>query len=205
MNGTVTRRILRTTNVSVNSSMSHYHYDPARSRNFILKYYRDYLDNYDKSTPTDKKTIFIYLWLYHYGGVYIGDRFDIIDHTVIDDLMRTYDLVFMHDEKLRISTDLIMSAKKNEVLKQLVDSMSAEHTISIENILNDCVWYSVKRSEIDPYATCPIGLKVKKNRIADMIGKAACNRGVEDVDTVYYGAGLIVLLFLIVVLILVNL
>lgn len=92
----------------------------------------------EKINKIDKKDIIILAdiarlcILYTYGGIY--SDLDIVPHRNYEKLLNTDKIIFPKTEPFGFSNDLIISPKKNKLLKNIIDNISVKNYIPLRSI-----------------------------------------------------------------------
>lgn len=133
--------------------------EPHHQKAFVRKYFSDMLKTYNKiKDPKLKHDVFVYLWLYKNGGIYIGHDIKNVDYTNVD--MSTADVYLMRDKDGNISMEFLASTPTCNVWLDLVDSVgkgdNVDGTLLLNTIEQNRLQYEIVPSgEVDNICECP--------------------------------------------------
>jgi len=162
---------------SVSYHMPHWNYldfTLTQQQDFIAKYFPERLTLYKKYKYDEERTnLFIYLWLYMNGGIYISPDYELIKTLEpILDSANTVDLYFMFDEERYISPKILASQPFCGFWIEVVDLMEKRKNHKYQQareeidrntgrgILTDVVeetqykYEIISRLLLDPYNSC---------------------------------------------------
>lgn len=166
--------------ISVLYHMPHWKYfefTTSQQKNFISKYFPERMGLYKTYTLEEEKNhLFIYLWLYMNGGVYIGPEYELLKsiESLLDDATDSNpsDLYFMFDEERYISPKFLasqpfcdfwieavnlMDKRKNykyPLIQNEIDRNTGRGLLT--DVLNETRhrFEIIPRSQLDPYGPC---------------------------------------------------
>ena len=212
---------------SLNNNMPHWTYynpTPTHQEQFISKHFPERLPLYHHYKHTEEKNnLFIYLWIYVNGGLYISSDYEIL--KPIDDILdtaSTADLYFMFDHERYISPKLfasqpfcgfwmevvnLMEKRKNHHYIYLQDQINKNTGRELlTDVANETQYkYEIlPRSSLDPYTPCDTiynkdsYLRPLSNS-ANFLTYMKCQTG--STDELLYIAGVIIFVIVIMVII----
>jgi len=103
----------------------HFAFTPAEQKEFIMHHFPDRMSMYKKCTREQERIhLFIYLWLYMNGGVYIGSTYELMKpfDPIFETIARA-DLYFVRDFDRYPSTEFLASQPFCEFWLEVVDRM----------------------------------------------------------------------------------
>lgn len=174
-----------------------YEFTSAQQREFILKYFKDYIELYDKH-PKIRSNLFVYLWMYANGGIYISPNYELTKPLdSIFSKVQYADLYFMFDSDTYVSTDFFASQPFCNFWMEAIDHMEKQ-TNAFAHILKTTQYKFeiIPRIELDPYNMCDTEYEKDTylfpiNREQDFMTYMSCQTG-STTDELYL-AGIIII------------
>lgn len=201
-------------------------FDDKEKRDFIKKYFPDSLSLYRSyKNKISRDHLFIYLWLYMNGGIYIDESYEINKSLdpIFNDLPES-DLYFMYDEDRYISHKFFICHAFSEFWIKVVNLMKSRQNnkyssfqeqidkTSGRSLLTDALegysdrYHIIPRTILDPYSYCDMvydknGYLKPTNTKNNILKYVKCQTGSTD-EMVYIG---IVSIFIIIIMVIIAL
>lgn len=206
--------------ISAQYHMPHWKYSeftPSQQQEFIARYFPDRMGLYKKYTHEQERThLFIYLWMYMNGGVYIGPAYEVLKalDSILEDAPPA-DLYFTLDSERYISSEFFASQPFCEFWLELVDLMEKRIKYKYplvrdeidrntgRGLLTDVSeetfhkFEIIPRTQLDPYGTCDTEYNkdsylCPSNRDRDFMTYVSCQTGSSA--EVLYATGIVILI-----------
>ena len=218
--------------ISVQYHMPHWNYvefDHTEQRKFIGRYFPERLELYKKYTREEEQTyLFVYLWLYMNGGVYIHPDYELLKSLEsILDATPSADLYFTFDQDRYISPrflasqpfcqfwiDAVNLMEKRKKYKYIIASEEIDRNTG-RGLLTDIVDESryrfemIPRSQLDPYTSCDTDYNKdtylcpsKRNR--DFMTYVSCQTGTETEMLYITGAVVLIIIIMFIIALITN-
>lgn len=166
--------------ISVRYHMPHWTYfefTTSQQKYFFSKYFPERMGLYKTYTREEEKNhLFIYLWLYMNGGVYIGPEYELLKsiESLLDDATNSNpaDLYFMFDEERYISPKFLASQPfcgfwieavnlmdkrkkyKYPLIQEEIDRNTGRGLLTDVSNETRHRFEIIPRSQLDPYGPC---------------------------------------------------
>lgn len=191
------------TDISVRYHMPHWNYNDyttKQQKEFIATYFPDRITLYKKLNKENRSRLFIYLWMYMNGGIYIGPDYELL--KPLDEIFNefpTSDLYFVLKYNRYISPDFFASQPFCEFWLDVINKIDRAEALTEVADITHHNYTIIPRTEIDPYDECEVTYNkdsylrpLKRHR--DLITYMSCQTGSSE--ELLYLTGIIVLLLL---------
>jgi hypothetical protein len=196
----------------------YFEFTPSQQREFIKQKFSDRMSLYRECSSEDEQTIlFICLWLYVNGGIYIGPTYELLKslESILDNIPSS-ELYFTLDAERYISPEFLGTqpfCKFWLEVIELMDTKSTKHT-EIRQLLTEasestsCHFEMISRPQLNPYNACDTEYTKDSylcpiNRDRDFIGQMVCKTGIGR-EVLYITGAIMLLIALMIVLALVT-
>lgn len=197
--------------ISVPYHMPHWKYSeftPAQQRDFVAKYFPDRMNLYKRFSNDKERThLFIYLWMYMNGGVYVSPNYELLKplDSLLDNVPAA-DLYFTFDSERHISSEFFASQPFCGFWLEVVDLMDKKKKLSRDGLLTKATettkhkFEIIPRNQVDPYNACDTEYNKESylcpmNKSQDFITYVACQTG-NSTEVLYLTAAIILILVL---------
>lgn len=186
-------------------------FTPSEQEEFMTKFFPNRMTLYKKiSNDKERIMLFVYLWMYKNGGVYISSNYEVIKS--LDSLFVTVsDLYFTFDQDRYISSDFFASQPFCEFWMELVDVIANRHKNNPRDIssrtlltkISETTHYKLEiipRAKLDPYTPCDVEYNKESylcpyNRDQSFATYMSCQTGTTN-EELYLATAIIVILVL---------
>lgn len=220
--------------ISVRYHMPHWKYFEftlSQQKKFIEKYFPDRMGLYKTYTrDEDKNNLFVYLWLYMNGGVYISPDYELLKsiEPILDNMTDSHvvDLYFMFDEERYISSKFLISqpfcdfwidainlmdkrkTHKYPSLQEEIDRNTGRRLLT--DVLDDTrhKFEIIPRLQLDPYSPCDTEYNKDSylypiNRNQSIVTYVSCQTGTSK-ELLYVTAAVVLVIAIMVIIALIT-
>lgn len=209
------------------SDWNHTQFTSSQQKDFITRYFPEKINMYKKYTYDRERThLFIYLWLYLNGGIYIDSEYE-LNKSLEPILDESADLYFVYDEDRYISPKFLASRPFStfwldviDIMKKRQKSRYSSNEIQIDknsgrSLLTDVLdetlhkYIIIPRPELYPYTECDTvydknSYLVPSNRNKNVVTYISCRTG-NSTEVVYItGAVTFVIIIMVVIALITN-
>lgn len=221
--------------ISVRYHMPHWKYfefTTSQQKDFIAKYFPERMGLYKTYTREEEKNhLFIYLWLYMNGGIYIGPDYELLKslEQLLDEFTDSNpaDLYFMFDNERYISPNFLASQPFCGFWIEVINLMDKRRKYKYPSIqeeidrntgrgiLTDITnetrykFEIIPRSELDPYTPCDTNFNkdtylCPTNRTQTFMTYVSCQTGSSTEMLYITGAIILVIAIMVIIALITN-
>lgn len=199
--------------ISVRYHMPHWKYSeytPKQQREFVSTYFPDRLPLYKKLSKENRSRLFIYLWMYMNGGIYIGSNYELLKPLdTIFEQVPVADLYFVLNYNRYISEQFFAAQPFCEFWLEVINKLDRREALTEVADMTHHKYTIIPRTEIDPYEECDVEYNKDSylrpiNKHHDLLTYMSCQTG-SSTDLLYLtGVSIIILLLMFIIALITN-